>query len=186
MKRIYLACMLSLRGCRSYWIPGSYAPTWSKKRTSVFKAIEKEGLQGGTGDNNWAVRHRRIHDPGIQQEPPRLARRTTTAVEFGGHVIAANQIVLLWIASANRDATQFPSPDRFDIHRVPNPHLAFGHGIHYCLGAPLARLEAKIALELLLERYRTVAVSRDEPAELYHPWTMISAKRLLVDVVAAA
>ena len=54
---------------RSYWIPGSYAPTWSEKRTSLFKAIEKEGLQGGKGDNNWVVRQRQIHDPGIQQEP---------------------------------------------------------------------------------------------------------------------
>jgi len=53
---------------RSYWIPGSYAPPWSEKRTSVLKAIEKEGLQEGTGDNNWVVRHRHIYDPGIQQE----------------------------------------------------------------------------------------------------------------------
>src|SRR5262252_873267 len=74
MKRLYLACMLSLRGCRSYWIPGSYAPTWSEKRTSVLKAIEKEGLQGGTGDNNWVGRHRHIHDPGIQQEPLTMER----------------------------------------------------------------------------------------------------------------
>src|SRR5262249_55209508 len=56
---------------RSYWIPGSYAPTWSEKRTSIFKAIEKEGLQGGTGDNNWVGRHQQIHDPGIQQESAR-------------------------------------------------------------------------------------------------------------------
>jgi cytochrome P450 len=69
---------------------------------------------------------------------------------------------------------------------VPNQHLTFGHGIHFCLGAPLARLEAKLALGLLLERYREIAVARDEPAEFYHPWTMISAKRLPVDVVAAA
>jgi len=101
-------------------------------------------------------------------------------------VIAANQIILLWIAAANRDATQFPDPDRFDIHRVPNQHLAFGHGIHFCLGAPLARLEATLALGLLLERYREIAVARDAPAEWYHPWTMLSAKRLPVDVVAAA
>src|SRR4029453_15801476 len=59
---------------RSYWIPGSYAPTWSEKRTSLFKAIEKEGLQGEKGDNNWVVRQRQIHDPGIQQEPLSLAR----------------------------------------------------------------------------------------------------------------
>jgi cytochrome P450 len=117
---------------------------------------------------------------------PRLGRRTATAVELGGHVIAANQIILLWIAAANRDATQFPDPDRFDIHRVPNQHLTFGHGIHFCVGAPLARLEAKLALGLLWERYREIAVARDEPAEWYHPWTMLSAKRLPVDVVAAA
>src|SRR4029453_3010187 len=57
---------------RSYWIPGSYAPTWSEKHTSLFKAIEKEGLQGEKGDNNWVVRQRQIHDPGIQQEPPNI------------------------------------------------------------------------------------------------------------------
>src|SRR5262245_17491458 len=54
---------------RSYGIPGAYAPPWSEKRTSLLKAIEKEGLQGGKGDSNWVVRHRQIHDPGIQQEP---------------------------------------------------------------------------------------------------------------------
>src|SRR5215510_11147221 len=53
---------------RSYWVPGSYAPPWSEKRTSLLKVIEKEGLQGGKGDNNWVGRHRHIHDPGIQQE----------------------------------------------------------------------------------------------------------------------
>src|SRR5215468_10564041 len=67
---------------RSYWIPGSYAPTWSEKRTSLFKAIEKEGLQGGQGDNNWVVRHRQIHDPGIQQEPQLIG--TLGAIAFTG------------------------------------------------------------------------------------------------------
>src|SRR5262245_8859580 len=56
---------------RSYWIPGSYAPPWSEKCTSLLKAVEKEGLQGGKGDNSWVGRHRHIHDPGIQQEPGR-------------------------------------------------------------------------------------------------------------------
>jgi cytochrome P450 len=113
---------------------------------------------------------------------PRVVRRAASDVELGGHTIAANEIVILWIASANRDPTQFSEPDRFDIHRTPNPHLAFGHGIHFCLGAPLARLEAKIALGVLLERYREIAVARDEPAEFYNPWTIISAKRLPVHV----
>jgi len=116
---------------------------------------------------------------------PRLARRTTTEVSIEGHAIAADQIIILWVASANRDGEQFPNPDRFDIHRTPNAHLAFGHGIHFCLGAPLARLEAKIALGILLERYRTIAIARDEPVQFYNPWTIVSAKRLPVHVELA-
>jgi cytochrome P450 len=113
---------------------------------------------------------------------PRLARRATTDVQLDAHRIGSNQVIILWLASANRDGAQFPDPDRFDIHRTPNTHLAFGHGIHFCLGAPLARLESKIALEILLKRYRRIAVSHDEPVELRSPWTMISAKRLPVFV----
>ena len=116
---------------------------------------------------------------------PRLARRAARDVEFDGRTIAAHNIVILWVASANRDPAQFSDPDRFDLHRTPNPHLAFGHGIHFCLGAPLARLEAKIALGILLERYRSIAVGRYAPAEFRNPWTMISAKRLSVEVRAA-
>jgi cytochrome P450 len=116
---------------------------------------------------------------------PRLARRTATDVSIEQHAIGADQIVILWVASANRDGAQFPDPDRFDMHRTPNPHLAFGHGIHFCLGGPLARLEARIALGILLERYRTIAVARDEPVQFYNPWTIISAKRLPVHVEVA-
>ena len=116
---------------------------------------------------------------------PRLARRAARDVEFDGRTIAAHNIVILWVASANRDPAQFSDPDRFDVHRTPNPHLAFGHGIHFCLGAPLARLEAKIALGILLERYRSIAVARDAPPEFHNPWTMVSPKRLPVDVRAS-
>ncbi len=66
--------------------------------------------------------------------------------------IAAGSFMVAWIASANRDETQFSNAAIFDITRTPNRHLAFGHGIHFCLGAPLARLEAKIALEIMLAR----------------------------------
>ncbi len=83
-----------------------------------------------------------------------LFRQTTTDVELAGRTIPANQIVLAWTASANRDPAQFPDPDRFDIEREPNRHLAFGQGVHYCVGAPLARLEAKIALTMMLEQLK--------------------------------
>jgi cytochrome P450 len=60
--------------------------------------------------------------------------------------------VIVWIGSANYDEAHFADAERFDVRRSPNRHLAFGFGIHFCVGAPLARLEAKIALGLLLER----------------------------------
>ena len=83
-----------------------------------------------------------------------LFRTTTTDVELSGQHIPANQMVLAWTASANQDPTQFPNPARFDIEREPNRHLAFGHGVHFCVGAPLSRLEAKIALPMMLEQLR--------------------------------
>jgi len=92
-----------------------------------------------------------------------LMRQTTADVELGGVTIPAGQMVLPWTASANRDSRQFPDPDRFDVRRDPNRHLAFGHGIHFCVGAPLARLEARIALPLMLERLRDLRVERETP-----------------------
>ena len=85
-----------------------------------------------------------------------LFRQTRTDVELAGQHIPANQLLLAWTASANRDPAQFPDPDRFDIEREPNRHLAFGHGIHFCVGAPLARLEARIALPMMLEQLRNI------------------------------
>ncbi len=79
----------------------------------------------------------------------RVVREKTT---LDDKQITPGSFMVAWIASANRDETQFPNADTFDITRSPNRHLAFGHGIHFCLGAPLARLEAKIALEIMLAR----------------------------------
>lgn len=80
------------------------------------------------------------------------ARRPTREVELRGKTIPANMPTLVWLAAANRDPGQFPEPLRFDVTRSPNRHLAFGLGIHFCLGAPLARLEARVAYEELLAR----------------------------------
>lgn len=73
-------------------------------------------------------------------------------VELGGRLIGRGEGVLVGLDSANRDGARYPEPDRFDIRRAPQGHLAFGHGLHFCLGAPLARLEARTALRSLLER----------------------------------
>jgi cytochrome P450 len=83
-----------------------------------------------------------------------LFRLTRGEVELAGQHIPANQMVLAWTASANRDPAQFLDPDRFMIEREPNRHLAFGHGIHFCVGAPLARLEARIALPMMLTQLK--------------------------------
>ncbi len=82
-----------------------------------------------------------------------------------GQTIPAGQLVLAMIGSANRDPQQFRDAGRFDITRDPNPHLAFGHGLHFCLGAPLARLEARIALADILERLKGLAPASVEPWE---------------------
>jgi len=94
-----------------------------------------------------------------------MPRATRRDVEMHGRVIPARKLVLAMIGSANRDARQFADAGRFDITRDPNPHIAFGHGIHACLGAPLARLEARIALADFLERVQGVELASDEPWE---------------------
>jgi cytochrome P450 len=92
-----------------------------------------------------------------------IGRVARCEVELHGQTISAGTFVLAMMGAANRDPQQFRDPHRFDIARDPNPHLAFGHGVHFCLGAPLARLEAKIALTHLLERLQTFELSGDKP-----------------------
>jgi cytochrome P450 len=81
--------------------------------------------------------------------------------------VPPNVLMVAWLLSANRDEQVFADPDRFDLHRSPNNHMAFGHGIHFCLGAPLARLEAKIALNILLDRFTQIHVQPGAQLEFY-------------------
>jgi len=98
--------------------------------------------------------------------PTLYNRRTATApVELGGRAIAAGDKVTLWWASANRDEAVFDDPFRFDATRTPNPHLAFGHRAHFCLGATLARMEIRVMLEGMLERFE--AVTLEGPIERF-------------------
>jgi len=91
-------------------------------------------------------------------------RRTTKEVELAGQTIGAGELVVPLIASANRDERVFDAPDTFMIERSPNPHLGLGFGIHFCLGAHLARLEGKIVVEQMAERYSQVALVKPEAA----------------------
>ncbi|MGZ6322438.1 MAG: cytochrome P450 [Ktedonobacterales bacterium] len=92
-----------------------------------------------------------------------MYRAATGETDIGGVVTYPGQPIVAWIGSANRDEARFPDAHVFDIERAPNRHLAFGHGIHFCLGAPLARLEARLALEALTTRFRTVRRVPDAP-----------------------
>jgi cytochrome P450 len=91
----------------------------------------------------------------LRYRPPLCGtlRTTTSDVQIGSTRIKAGQALLVQIASAHHDETVFANPEVFDIRRKPNRHLGFGQGIHFCLGAPLARLEARIAIQCLLQRF---------------------------------
>jgi cytochrome P450 len=114
---------------------------------------------------------------------PRLARLATVDSTVGGCTVRAGQALNLWLGSANRDERQFDQPDRFDIDRNPNPHLSFGHGIHFCLGAPLARLEGRVAMTILLERCPDLAVA--DGVEHYDARIMTGARHLPLHAVWA-
>lgn len=77
---------------------------------------------------------------------------TTRPIVLGGREIGARAFIMISLAAANRDPDRFTHPDRIDVDRADNRHIAFGHGIHFCLGAALARMEATIATDRLLDR----------------------------------
>ena len=109
-----------------------------------------------------------------------LARATTTATNLGGTDIPADQLLMIWIRDANRDPRVFTEPDRFDPGRTENPHLSFGRGAHFCLGAPLARLEGRVVLEVLLARYPALRTDRERPPTFLDGSTMTGVRTLPV------
>ncbi|MER7572291.1 cytochrome P450 [Streptomyces sp. NPDC126514] len=104
-------------------------------------------------------------------------RYASEPLEIGGVRIAKHEPVMICLAAADRDADRYPDPERFDIRRDSRGHLAFGHGIHFCLGAPLARVEARTAIRALLERAPGLAL--DGPPGDWLPGTLIRGMRSL-------
>ena len=90
---------------------------------------------------------------------PATIKVATDDVEWHGRSIRRGDMVLPFMSAANRDPRQFPEPDRLDVQREPNRHLAFAYGLHFCLGAPLARLEAQLTFETLLRRFPGLALA---------------------------
>ena len=108
------------------------------------------------------------------------ARTTTVDVAVGNEVIPAGERVLLLYGAANRDERRFERADDFDVSREPKRHLAFGEGIHFCIGAPLARLQTRIALEELLSRFPRYEI--DEPVKRSPAYNMRSLSSLPISV----
>ncbi len=102
----------------------------------------------------------------LRYESPTQAPSPQAALEdiqLGGKTIRKGDIVTVLFGAANRDPGRFPDPDRFDIIRADHEHLAFSMGIHYCLGASLARLEAQVAITALVARYPNMQLAESEP-----------------------
>jgi cytochrome P450 len=96
--------------------------------------------------------------------PLQLFERTATSdVEVSGQLIRTGQKIACLMGSANRDAAVFADADLFDVGRDPNPHVGFGMGLHFCLGAPLARLELQISIRALLDRFPTLTLAGESP-----------------------
>ncbi|MEV0535395.1 cytochrome P450 [Kitasatospora sp. NPDC050463] len=114
-----------------------------------------------------------------------VPRVTKKQVELRGTTIEAGQVVVCAVLSANHDERQFDRPDEFLIDRNPNPHIAFSKGIHFCFGAPLARLEARVALRVLLRRFRSFRLDPDRPM-LWHPDPTMSGPKSLPLLVEPA
>ena len=119
----------------------------------------------------------RVSSP-VQMDP----RCATADTEMCGEKIAKGEIVICWLGAANRDEAVFKEPERFDVGRRENRHLAFGFGTHYCLGSNLARLEAQTALRVLLRRTRDFRLTTEEPLPLHRSIVFRSFTRIPLEL----
>jgi len=133
-------------------------------------------LRADFGLMDGAVEEMLRYDGPVEACTDRLALED---VEMGGRTIPAGSTVLIVMADADRDPARFDEPDRLDIRRDARGHIAFGHGLHYCLGAPLARMEGRIALRTLLERCPDLALDADETGLPWVPGLLIRGVRRL-------
>jgi cytochrome P450 len=114
----------------------------------------------------------------------RLTRIASEDVEIGGSIIPADTPIFAWVSSANRDEEQFSNPEQFDPARTPNRHVAFGHGIHFCIGAPLSRMEAAVALPMLLTQLPDLHVENPRDLELQASRILFGFKQMPVTFTA--
>ncbi len=116
----------------------------------------------------------------VRWSSPSPAKRRTATVptSLGGHDIGVGQKVLIWEGSANRDETVFADAGRFDVTRDPNPHMGFGHGIHFCLGASLARLEMRVLFEEILPEFSRYRVTG--PVEWTRSYRHTGMRKMMV------
>jgi cytochrome P450 len=112
----------------------------------------------------------------------RIARTVTRDTEIEGKPLKAGYRIFGWLGSANRDEEQWKDPEVFDIQRSPNQHLSFGSGIHFCLGASLARLEVRIFLEQIIERFKDIQRVREVPLQLVPSFGVYGVQQLPVRV----
>jgi pimeloyl-[acyl-carrier protein] synthase len=149
-------CMLLLHG--------GYESTMNTISSGMFHILRNPDQQRLLGENpdmaGGAVEEALRYEPAFQF----VVRVATVDLEIGGQAIQAGQQIVCVLGAANRDPAQFNDPDRFDIQRHPNPHIAFGYGPHYCVGAALARMEGQIALSTLLRRLDDLKLATDTPA----------------------
>lgn len=119
----------------------------------------------------------------LRYRPPvhRLRRMATEDVELQETMIHEGDRIAAWIGAANRDPRMYENPGTFDPARAPNPHMAFGKGIHFCLGAPLARIEANTVLPVFFDRISDISIELDDPQPLMNS-TMYGLRSLPVSV----